>query len=102
MGQSIEVTARKTGAIVLFDTDRTITGQDGFAFSSAEEAGATATFPADLASRIFASDAAVDHVFAASNQVVVRRSSDWQNSDIEAVSHVIRDFFLFYPDAVTG
>jgi hypothetical protein len=98
MGQPIDVSARTIDDVTVFDTDRSITGQDGASFASAEEAGArSGWFPADLASRVFAADSAVDHVFVASNQVVVRRRGGWGDDDRDRVSSIVRGFFLHYP-----
>ena len=72
MGQPIQVAATRLGDVALFDTDRSISGQDGMGFASIAEAEAASEFPAKLAARLFDADSAVDHVFAASNQVVVR------------------------------
>ncbi len=99
MGQPIQVEATQLGDVVLFDTDRSITGQDGAVYASPDEAAATDEFPAQLAARLFASGTGVNHVFVASNQVVVRRKGQWTSDDIAAASRIVSDFFLFYPDA---
>ncbi len=97
MGQPIQVAATRLDDVVMFDTDRSISGQDGASFASAEEAAETAEFPAQLAARLFAGDSAVNHVFVASNQVVVRKRGGWTDDDVAAASQVIADFFLYYP-----
>lgn len=99
MGQPIEVAATRLGDVVMFDTDRSITGQDGAAFESRETAEADSSFPGQLAARLFVADGGIDHVFVASNQVVVRRSVGWSDDAVDEVGRVISDFFLFYPDA---
>jgi hypothetical protein len=100
MGQPISVSARTIDDVVVFDTDRSITGQDGAAFASAEEAGARpGWFPAELAARLFAADGAVDHVFVASNQVVVRRRGGWSDDDRDGAAAIVSGFFLHYPAA---
>jgi hypothetical protein len=99
MGQPIQVDATRLDDVVVFDTDRSITGQDGAGFGSAAEAEASGTLPAELAGRLFAADGSVNHVFVASNQVVVRRSGGWSDGDVDAASRVISDFFLFYPES---
>ena len=94
MGQSIKSEAVVVGDIVLFDSDRTLTGQDGQGFSRAPER--TDTPPAGLARRLFEMDPAIDYVFVLSNQVTIRRSGGWNEEDVEAVGAVIRDSFVFY------
>lgn len=98
MGQPIAVTAQVVDDVVVFDTDRSITGQDGTAYASAEEAAADDRFPGRLATRLFAMDDDIDHVFIASNVVVVRREAGWQNFQVDHASHIVGDFFLFYPE----
>lgn len=98
MGQSIQVASTTVGDVVIFDTDRSITGQDGVVFASADEADVGGEFPAQLAARIFAGDARIDHVFVASNQVVVRRPGGWDDTVRDQIDAVVSDFFLFYPE----
>lgn len=95
MGQSIEVEATVVDDIALFSTDRALTGQDGASFSSSEELDES-SLPRALAHRLFSDVPAIDHVFVASNQVVVRRPHGWDDHVVDAASRVISDFFLFY------
>ncbi len=98
MGQTIEVSRAVLGEVALFDTDRSVTGQDGHRFTSVTEAGDGTTTAAALAARIFESDAAILHVFVLSNQVTVRRTGGWGESSLAAVTEAIRDFFVFYEE----
>jgi hypothetical protein len=95
MGQRIEVQAIVLGDTAVFDTDRSITGQDGRGFvrGSAADDGDLA---AGLAGRLFEADEAIVHVFAASSQVVARRTGGWDEAAAGAACDVIRDLFLFY------
>lgn len=102
MGQPIQVAATRLDDVVMFDTDRSITGQDGAGFASRDDAEAAADFPGQLAARLFTQVDGVDHVFVASNQVVVRRAGGWAETDVDVATQVIQDFFLFYPDAPSG
>jgi len=97
MGQRIEVTATVVDDVVMLDTDRSITGQDGTEYPTAEEAGADDRFPGRLAARVFEADEATAYVFVSSNSVVVRRRGGWTDAETAAVSKVVSDFFLFYP-----
>lgn len=96
MGQMIEVKAVSFGDVAIFDTDRSITGQDGHDYDSAEEAAAGDTFPAALAARLFEELSAVIHVHLLFNEVVVRRGEPWDDASLEAASEVIRTFFIYY------
>lgn len=105
MGQLIRVAVVPMGRTALYDTDRSITGQDGYEFASLEEAVAVHTFPGALATRIFEADEAIDSVYVLSNQVVVRRAESWTDEQLEQIAEVIRTFFIFYEqnrDAIPG
>jgi hypothetical protein len=99
VGQTIEVTPQQVGAVVIFDTDRSITGQDGSGYTRSE-AGAdeAAPFPARLAARLFAGVDDLDHIWIASNQVVVERQAGWTDTSIAEAAEIISQFFRFYPD----
>lgn len=96
MGMAITVSpARIVGDVAVFDTDRSVTGQDGAEFDSAA-AGAATTAAALLAQRLFAADAEVQHVFVASSQVVVRRRGAWDDPARDRAAAVIAGFFVHY------
>ena len=98
MGQKIELRSTTVlGEVALYDTDRSVTGQDGTAYPSAE-AAAGEDFPDRLAAEIFAADEAVSHVFIASNQVSVRRDGGWDGGAADRIGEVITDFFVFYAE----
>ena len=99
MGQSITVESKAFERFCVFTTDRNITGQDGAGFGSVDEAVAGAGFPATLASRLFGVDEAVDHVYVASNDVVVRRAEDWDAAAVESAASTISDLFRFYGES---
>ena len=97
MGQKIEVdSVRVVDDSIIVSTDRSLTGQDGEGFDSAEEASGGSTFAAELAGRIFAADDAVRRVFVTSNVTVVAREGGWSDGSTATVKGVIEDFFLFY------
>ena len=97
MGQVIEVEAAVVGDVVIFTTDRSITGMDGVSYAAAAEANDDLRFPGLLASRLFERDTALSSVFVASNQVVVGRDGGWDDGAVADLSSLIGDFFLFYP-----
>lgn len=97
MGQRIVL--RKSavvGDVAFFDTDRTISGQDGESFDSREAAAAGITFSARLAERLFELDPAIASVFVQSNQVIVGRSGGW--TDTDAVGIAIEEFFIHWDE----
>lgn len=97
MGQPIEVAAPTVlDTVAVFDTDRTLGGQDGEAFTPGFEGGET--FPAELALRVFESDPSVDHIFVLSNTVSIRRSQGWDDASLADMTRLIADFFVFYDE----
>ena len=98
MGQTIEVNTVLLGDIAVFDTDRSVTGQDGRGFDSVSDAQSGATTANQLAARLFAGESAVDHVFVLSNQVTVRRTGGWSEESAGRAAAIIRDFFIFYEE----
>lgn len=98
MGQPITISGTTVDdAVAAFHTDRSVTGQDGVTFASADDTDDS--FPGELAARLFGSDDAIDHVFVASNQVVVRRDAGWDEASLGAAGTVVETFFVFYAEA---
>jgi hypothetical protein len=99
MGQTIEIKkVTPIGRVLVVDTDRSLTGQDGESFTGSQTAGQVDTFPARLAVRLFESDSEVDYVHAMSNTVSIRRRTDWDDASMAASSEVVAEFFRVYPD----
>lgn len=96
MGQLINVEHEVVADSVVFSADRSITGQSGWAFSAGEQMPDEAGFAGALATRLFESDEAIDHVWVASNTVVVRRKDGWSDGSVEAASAVLSNFFVYY------
>ena len=96
MGQSISVASKQINEVCIFTTDRVLTGQDGSGYGSADEAAAATGFGAQLASRLFDSDAAIDHVYVAASEVIVRRNEPWDTGSTAAAAQTITDLHRFY------
>ena len=96
MGQEIQVTATVMDDVLVMDADRSISGQDGAGFESADEAAAVESFPAMLATKLFESDDSINHVFAGSNGVVIRRTGGWDTLSEGNALLVVKNFFVFY------
>ena len=100
MGQRIEVIkATVMDEIVMIDTDRSITGQDGVAYPSRAEAEADTTFPGQLATRLFTADASTGSVFIGYNGVVISRNGGWDDASLQDAFQLVQDFFLHYRPA---
>ncbi len=99
MGQAIKVTnAVVVADVVMFDTDRSLTGQDGETYASADAARAGTTFPAELAERLFATDPAIAHVFVYSNAISVKRTEAWDAATVSEARQVVENFFIVYEE----
>lgn len=99
MGQTIEIKkVTPIGRVLVVDTDRSLTGQDGESFTGKQTAGQVDTFPARLAVRLFEADSEVDYVHVMSNTVSIRRRTDWDDALMTASSEVVAEFFRVYPD----
>lgn len=95
MGQLIEVQAVRLGDVLILDTDRSLTGQDGESYSSLESAESAATLSAQLAARLF-EDQELAHVYVFSNAISVQRRSPWTDQAVDAAAETVRTFFVFY------
>jgi len=99
MGQTINVSEPTViGTVALFDTDRSLSGQDGEAYPSLASAEAGSTFPAGLAHRLFSVDRMLSSVFVYSNVVSVERPAAWDDGSLSAMSTAIRNFFIVYDE----
>lgn len=98
MGQTIEINrARRIGDILVIDTNRSLAGQDGEAYTPGYTT-TSLTFPARLAERLFEADADIDRVHVMSNAVSVSRSGGWDDAAQAGTQQVVTAFFRFYPD----
>lgn len=82
--------------VVIFETDRSLTGMAGATLDSAEQAEEASGFAAELARRLYAVDDDLDQVYVYSNTIVARRSGSWGDDELDAASRVVEEFFLYY------
>lgn len=83
------------GDVLIVDTDRSFTGQDGQVMTP-DDGGEGV--PAVLAARLFDLDLGIDHVFVLQNTVTVRRSDGWDEDSAGAVSDVTNTFLKYYDE----
>lgn len=99
MGQTIEIkSAKRIERVLLIDTDRSLSGQDGESYTGRQIAAQDDTFPAKLAVRLFESDPEIDYIHVMSNTISVRRRTDWDEESEQAAAKVVSEFFRVYPD----
>jgi hypothetical protein len=97
VGQKIEISNSVTlGDVAVFDTDRSLSGQDGERYRSVDEAANGSTYPAGLAGRLFADVDGVKSVYVTSNLVTIERAGGWDDDSLERASSVISGFFAYY------
>lgn len=96
MGQDVVIKDTVTmGDVLLVDTDRSFTGQDGHVMTPGSPGEAV---PGLLADRLFALDLGIDHVFVLQNTVSVRRPGGWDEDSTAQVTEVTGSFLRYYPD----
>ncbi len=94
MGQNVEIKATvEMGDVLIIDTDRSFTGQDGHTITPDSVGDGV---PGVLASRLFDLGIGIDHVFVLQNTVTVRRSGGWDEDSSGKVSDVTHSFLRFY------
>jgi hypothetical protein len=94
MGQAVVIKNTVTlGDMLLIDTDRSFTGQDGHVVIP-DSLGRGV--PARLGQKVFAADESVDYAHVLQNQVSLRRRGGWDEASIARVTGAVEDFLLFY------
>lgn len=98
MGQRIEIdVVTVIDSSIIVDTNRSFTGTDGEAFTSAEDALSSDTFPAKLAADLYEAEPALTRVYVDQNAVVLTKDGSWDDGGVATIRGVIESFFLFYP-----
>ncbi|REK39534.1 MAG: hypothetical protein DWQ20_02925 [Actinobacteria bacterium] len=94
MGQTVEIRdVDEIGDVLLIDTDRSLTGQDGYAITPAQPGRAV---PGELAKRLFELGIGIDHVYVLQNTVSVRRPGGWDEATTSQVTDVTSHFLRHY------
>ncbi len=100
MGQRIEIEGTTVvDGTVVFTTNRSLTGTTGEGYMSADVAHESGTFAGKVAAELFEADTSLDRVYVDQNAVIISRDGTWDPDSVDAASHVIEDFFLYYPQA---
>jgi len=96
MGQDVEIKESVTlDGVLIVDTDRTFTGQDGYAIAPDAEVDGVVGL---LAERLFGLDLGIDHIYVLSNTVTVRRPQGWDEDSAAAVERAIHNLLRHYAD----
>lgn len=83
------------GDVLIVDTDRSFTGQDGQVITPGSEGEGV---PGLLARRLFDLDLEIDHVHVLQNTVTVRRPGGWDEDSAGSVADVTHTFLRFYDE----
>ena len=96
MGQTVVIRDKVTmGNLLLIDTDRSFTGQDGQSITP-DDPGRSV--PGLLAEKLFALDLGIDHLHVLQNTVSIRRGAEWDDDSVNRVASATEEFLRFYSD----
>ena len=95
MGQLIEVKTTKLNKTIIFDLNRSVSGQEGMTFHNISEASLISDVSGQLALELFQENNDIDTIFIQSNVVTVNFNRNL-GSDISEVEKTIENFFVFY------
>ncbi len=96
MGQDVEIRAvTEVGEVIIVDTDRSFTGQDGEAITPDTPGRGV---PGILAERLFDLGVGIDYVFVQQNQVTMRRQGSWDAESAARVTELTQRFLRFYDE----
>ncbi len=97
MGQKIELKTTKFSKNIIFDLNRSLSGQDGVTYHNIAHASLTDEVSAQLALKLFQFSNDIDNIFIQSNVVTINFVSNIGTA-VEDYEELIQDFFLFYKD----
>ena len=97
MGQKIELKTTQFGKNVIFDLNRSLSGQDGETYHNIAHASLSNETSAQLALKLFQYSSDIESIFIQSNVVTVNFSKN-MGTAIKEFETKIEDFFLFYGD----
>ena len=95
MGQIIEVKSTKLNKTVIFDLNRSVSGQEGMTFHNISEASLIPDVSGQLALKLFQETNDIETIFIQSNIVTVNFYRNL-GSDISEVEETLKNFFVFY------
>ena len=96
MGQDVLIKDTVTmGDVLMIDTDRSFTGQDGHVITVDSTRHGV---PGMLADRLFSADSNIDYIFVLQNSVTVRRQGGWDEETAATVTDITGSFLRYYPD----
>ena len=94
MGQIIEVKSTKLNKTIIFDLNRSVSGQEGMTFHNISEASLIPDVSGQLALKLFQETNDIETIFIQSNIVTVNFNRNL-GSDISEVEETLKNFFVF-------
>ena len=95
MGQLIEVKTTKLNKTIIFDLNRSVSGQEGMTFHNISEASLIPDVSGQLALKLFQETNDIDTIFIQSNIVTVNFNRNL-GADTSGVEKTLETFFVFY------
>ena len=95
MGQLIEVKTTKLNKTIIFELNRSVSGQEGMPFHNISEASLIPDVSGQLALKLFQETSDIDTIFIQSNIVTVNFDRNI-GSDTSEVEKTLENFFVFY------
>ena len=96
MGQTVQIKdSVAVGDVLVIETDRSFTGQDGESATPGFPGGGV---PGILAAELFGLGIGIDHVFVQQNTVTVRRTGGWDEASSSKVAGITAFFLRFYDE----
>lgn len=95
MGQKIELKTTSFNKNIIFDLNRSLSGQDGITYHNIADASLNEEVSAQLALKLFQFSEDIDSIFIQSNIVTVNFDKN-MGTGVEEFSKQIENFFLYY------
>ena len=95
MGQFIEVKTTKLNKTIIFELNRSVSGQEGMTFHNISEASLIPDVSGQLALKLFQETSDIETIFIQSNIVTVNFDRNI-GSDTSEVEKTLENFFVFY------
>jgi len=95
MGQKIELKTTSFNKNIIFDLNRSLSGQDGITYHNIADASLHEEVSAQLVLKLFQFSEDIDSIFIQSNIVTVNFDKN-MGTGVEEFSKQIENFFLFY------
>ena len=95
MGQLIDVKTTKLNKTIIFDLNRSVSGQEGMTFHNISEASLIPDVSGQLALKLFQETNDIDTIFIQSNIVTINFNRNL-GADTSGVEKTLENFFVFY------